>query len=401
MTSNNAQTLFIGVKINRTMAIPPDIEKYVIEQRRFIHKHPELSFKEIETSKHIESELRSFGLEVEHVGATGLVSDIKGKEAGKIIVLRADMDALPVTEENKVDFSSVNPGVMHACGHDAHVAMLLGVAKMLSASGVKKGTVRLIFQQAEENPPGGAIEFVKAGYLKGVYAAVGQHVSSDEKCGQISTYYDYAMANADEFRVKIHGKGGHGSEPEKAVDVLLIGTYYVNLIQSIVSRMIPAFSPAVVTVGTFNSGYRYNIIAAHTEITGTVRTYDESIRKKVKQELGKILKSLCETYGADYEFEYIEGYPAVRNNRKITETLESVAAKVVGNEGILHKDPIMGGEDFAYFAREVPSTFYFLGTASEKKGKTSPNHSPTFDIDEDAMKYGVEIMLNTAMKLLD
>lgn len=383
------------------MAIPPEIEKYVIEQRRFIHKHPELSFKEFETSKHIETELRSFGLDVKHVGATGLVSDIKGKEPGKIIVLRADMDALPVTEENDIDFRSATPAVMHACGHDAHVAMLLGVARMLCTSGIKKGTVRLIFQQAEENPPGGAIEFVKAGYLKGVSAALGQHVSSDEKCGQISTYYDYAMANADEFRVKIHGKGGHGSQPEKAVDVLLIGAYYVNLIQSIVSRMIPAFTPAVVTVGTFNSGYRYNIIAAHTEITGTVRTFDESIRKKIKQELSKILKSLCETYGADYEFEYIEGYPAVRNNREITEILESVAAKVIGKDNILHKDPLMGGEDFAYFAHEVPSTFYFLGTANEKKGKTSPNHSPTFDIDEDALKYGVEIMFNTAIKLLD
>ncbi|MCL4444866.1 MAG: amidohydrolase, partial [Candidatus Thermoplasmatota archaeon] len=348
----------------------------------------------------IREELEALGLEVKPVGKTGLVADIKGSP-GKTVALRADMDALPVTEENTETFVSRNRGVMHACGHDAHIAMLLGVARKLSRERNKlNGTVRLVFQAAEEKPPGGAVDFIHEGYLRNVDAIVGQHVTSTIPSGYVATYPAVAMANADEFRIHIHGKGGHGSEPDKAIDALLIASYFVNVLQSIVSRMTPAFKPAVVTVGTLNSGYRYNIIAAHAELTGTVRTFDAGIRTKVRKEIEKLLSGLCTAYGATYEFEYIEGYPALVNNPSITAVVDEVASEVVGKDHVLHPDPVMGGEDFSYFTKEIPGSFYFLGTGNEAKKITSPNHSPTFSVDEDALKFGTEIMYRSALKLL-
>jgi amidohydrolase len=373
---------------------------YVIRMRRYFHEYPELSFEEVKTSTKIREELTALGLEVKPVGKTGLVADIKGSP-GRTVALRADMDALPVTEENTESFTSKNMGVMHACGHDAHTAMLLGVARKLSREKAKlHGTVRLIFQAAEEKPPGGAVDFIHEGYLRNVDAIVGQHVTSMIPAGYIATYPTVAMANADEFRIQIHGKGGHGSEPDKAIDALLIATYFVNILQSIVSRMTPAFKPAVVTVGTLTSGYRYNIIAAHAQLTGTVRTFDMGIRAKVKKEIEKLLSGLCASYAATYEYEYIEGYPALVNNASITAKIDEVASEVVGKDHVLHPDPVMGGEDFSYFTKEIPGSFYFLGTGNEAKKIMSPNHSPTFSLDEDALKYGTEVMYRSALKLL-
>lgn len=378
------------------------VEDYVINVRRHLHENPELSFQEKETSEFVEGELKKMDLTCRRIGETGLVCDIKGSEDGKLVALRADMDALPVTEENDLPFVSKNKGVMHACGHDSHTAMLLGVAKLLSENRDKfRGTARLLFQAAEESPPGGAVNFIRAGELKGVSTVLGQHVTSEIPVGTVSTYPGRAMANADEFRIKITGKGGHGSEPENAIDALVIGTEFVQAAQTIVSRMIPAFNPAVVTVGTFNSGYRYNIIAQYAELTGTVRTFDDTIRERVKTSLEKLLANICSAYGAKYEFNYIEGYPVLINNSEVNAKVEEVASSVLGDNGIIHLDPAMGGEDFAYYLQEVPGTFYFLGTGNESKGLTSPAHSPTFNIDEDAMKYGVEILFRSAIKFLN
>jgi amidohydrolase len=279
--------------------------------------------------------------------------------------------------------------------------MLLGTAKLLSQNRDRlKGTVRLLFQAAEEAPPGGAIEFIKAGELKGVSYVVGQHVTSLIPSGSIASYPNRAMANADEFRIRILGKGGHGSEPQNTIDALVIGANFVNAAQTVVSRMVPAFNPAVVTVGTFNSGYRYNIIAPYSELTGTVRTFDSAIREKVKTSLEKLLAGICAAYGARYEYQYIEGYPVVINNSEVNARVEEIAATILGKNSVLHPDPVMGAEDFAYYLQEVPGTFYFLGTGDDGRGINSPNHSPTFDIDENAMKYGVEILYRSAMKLL-
>lgn len=378
-----------------------EVQEYVVQMRRHFHQHPELSFQEAKTAETVHKELEKMGLSCRRIGDTGLVCDITGKEGGKIVALRADMDALPVIEENKVPYVSQNKGVMHACGHDSHTAMLLGVAKLLVKNRENfKGTARLLFQAAEEAPPGGAVNFIKAGELKGVSAVVGQHVSSLIPAGTIASYPDRAMANADEFRIKIIGKGGHGSEPQNTIDSLVIGSHFVDMAQTVVSRMVPAFDPAVVTVGTFHSGYRYNIIAPYAELTGTVRTFDGEIREKVKTSLEKLLSGLCSAYGATYEYNYIEGYPVVINNADINAKVEEIAVSVLGRDNILHLDPVMGGEDFAYYLQEVPGTFYFLGTGNSERKIDSPNHSPTFDIDEAAMKYGVEILYRSAVRLL-
>lgn len=377
------------------------VEDYVIEMRRHFHKYPELSFKEFQTADRIEKELKGMGLEPRRVSETCVTADIKGKTGGKTVAIRADTDALPVKEENDLDFKSINDGVMHACGHDAHIAMGLGAARLLTENKDKfSGTVRMLFQAAEESPPGGAVEFIKNGDLKGVDYVIGQHVASRFPVGQAAIYYGPMMANADEFRVRIIGVGGHGSAPQEAIDALLIACEYVTQIQTIVSRKVAPFERAVVTVGTMNSGYRYNIIAPYAELTGTVRTFDESVQSMVKNELEKILKGLSESTGCKYEFEYVKGYPALVNNNEVSRLLEDVSSEVLGEDAIIHPDPDMGGEDFAYYVKEVPGAFYFLGVANEKKGIMSPQHSPTYDVDESALKYGVEILYLSALKLL-
>lgn len=377
-----------------------EIDGYIREMRRYFHMNPELSFKETNTLGVIERELGNMGLSPVSIEGGGIYADIEGSGKGKTIAVRADIDALPVTEENKVEYVSKNEGVMHACGHDAHTAMLLGLARMLTGNRDKfPGTVRLLFQQAEESPPGGAISFVKNGVLEGVDYVIGQHVLSKFETGKVGIIYGPAMANADEFRIKIHGKGGHGSAPESAVDALLVATTLVNTAQSIVSRNIPAQVPAVVTFGTIHSGYRYNIIAAHAELTGTVRTFDLEVQALIRKRLEEILAGICSLYGAKYEFEYLPGYPVLINNRDVAKVVESSTIEVLGEDSIIHPDPDPGGEDFAYYLQKVPGAFYFLGVRNEKRGISSPQHSPTYDIDEAALKYGAQILYNSVMKL--
>lgn len=379
-----------------------DLNDYVISMRRYFHRNPELSFEEHNTLARIREELEKMDLSVKEIQRGGLYADIVGRPGGRNVALRADVDALPVTEENTLDYNSENKGVMHACGHDAHMAMLLGVARRLVADKENfKGRVRLLFQVAEERPPGGAVTLIKEGALEGMDYVIGQHVLSTIPSGTVATFPAEAMANADEFRIKIHGKGGHGSEPHETVDALVIAAEFIVLAQTIVSRMIDPFLPSVVTVGTINSGYRYNIIAAHAELTGTVRTFHSEVQEKIKAELRKLLEGLCASSGASFEYEYIEGYPVVVNNPEITGVVDQVAAEVLGSENVLHQNPSMGGEDFAYYLHDVPGSFYFLGVGNVSKGIESPQHSPTYDVDEDALLNGVEIMYRSALMLLN
>lgn len=377
------------------------ISNYVLRMRRHFHRHPELSFEEKSTLGFIKNELESLGLDVVEIPDGGLYADLHGKGQGIMIALRADVDALPVTEESQHEFKSENEGVMHACGHDAHMAMLLGVVRRaVKEKDNFSGTLRFLFQVAEERPPGGAVGLIKGGALKGVSYVLGQHVLSTIPAGTVRTFPREAMANADEFRVRIHGKGGHGSAPHETADVLLIAAQYVVMAQSIVSRMIDPFLPSVVTFGTFNSGFRYNIIAAHAELTGTVRTFDRETREKIRDELEKLLDNICKTYGVKGEYEFLSGYPAVVNTPSVTEVVDGVAERILGKEGVIHDKPDMGGEDFAYYLHEVPGTFYFLGVGNEGKGITSPQHSPSFDMDEDALPNGVDILLESALELM-
>jgi amidohydrolase len=377
------------------------IQKYIVSMRRFFHENPELSFKEDKTLERIKSELRTLGLQVHEIKEGGLYSDIVGEKPGKTVAVRADVDALPVTEETEVPFKSKNIGVMHACGHDAHMAMLLGLAKVaVTRRAEQHGTIRLLFQRAEERPPGGAIYLINGGALKGVDYVIGQHVFTRFESGKAAFFYREAMANADEFTIRIHGKGGHGSAPDEAIDALMVASEYVTTAQTIVSRLVSPKRPAVVTFGTFQAGYRYNIIAAHAELTGTVRTFDDETRNIIKVSLKKLLSHLCDAYGAIYEFDYQEGYPAVVNNEKVTRIVEHVASEILGPENILHPDPDMGGEDFAYYLQKVPGTFYFLAVGNKNKGIDSPQHSPTYNVDEDALPKGTEILYKSAIALL-
>ncbi len=378
-----------------------EINEYIVQIREYFHEYPELSFKEYKTADKIEEELRAMGLEPKRITETGIIADIKGK-GNKTVAIRADIDALPVTEENKVPYVSRNEGVMHACGHDTHMAMLLGAAKMLIADKEKlNGNIRLIFQPAEELPPGGAVDMIKNGALDNVDYIIGQHIMGFMPAGHVAIYYKEMMANADEFDITVHGKGGHGSAPQDAVDTVYITAHLVEMLNTIVSREIDPMEAAVITVGTINAGYRYNIIAAHSKLTGTVRTFNLEVQKKIIKRIEDILEGLKSTYGIEYEYNYKKGYPVLINNEKISRYIEEAAEKIVGKENIEHPKPNMGGEDFAYYLQKIPGAYYFFGASNVKKGINSPNHSPKFDADEDQLYTGARILKEAAMDILN
>ncbi len=378
-----------------------EIDEYIIKTREYFHEYPELSFKEYKTADKIEEELRAMGLNPKRITETGIIADIKGK-GNKTVAIRADIDALPVTEENKVPYVSRNEGIMHACGHDTHMAMLLGAAKMLIADKEKlNGNIRLIFQPAEELPPGGAVDMIKHGALDNVDYIIGQHIMGFLPAGHVAVYYKEMMANADEFDITVHGKGGHGSAPQDAIDAIYITAHLVEMLNTIVSREIDPRDPAVITVGTINAGYRYNIIAAHSKLTGTVRTFSLEVQEKIIKRIGEILEGLKSTYGIEYEYEYKKGYPVLINNEEISRDIEEVAEKILGKENIEHPKPDMGGEDFAYYLQKIPGAYYFFGASNIKKGINSPNHSPTFDVDEDQLYTGARILKEAAMSILN
>ena len=378
-----------------------ETEEYIIAMREYFHENPELSFKEFKTADRLEKELRDMGLNPKRITETGIIADIKGN-GKKTVAIRADIDALPVTEENKVDYVSKNKGVMHACGHDTHMAMLLGAAKMLIAEKEKlNGNIRLIFQPAEELPPGGAVGMIENGALENVDFVIGQHIMGFIPKGKIAIYYKEMMANADEFDIKIHGKGGHGSAPQDSIDAVYITAHLIEMLNTIVSREIDPQEPAVITTGTVNAGYRYNIIAAHAELTGTVRTFSTEIQDKIIKRIREILEGLKSIYGITYEYEYKKGYPVLVNNEKIAKYIEEAAKRVVGKDNIIYPKPNMGGEDFAYFLQKVPGAYYFIGGSNSERGIDSMNHSPTFNVDESALYTGAKVLKEAAMEILN
>ncbi|KQB35596.1 M20 metallopeptidase family protein [Acidiplasma aeolicum] len=376
-----------------------EVEDYIISMRRYFHEYPELSFKEYKTADKIEEELKKMGLSPKRITETGIICDIRGN-GSKTVAIRADMDALPVQEENNIDYKSKNPGVMHACGHDTHMAMLLGVAKMFTEQNNIPGTIRLIFQPAEENPPGGAVEMIKNGALDGVDYIIGQHIWGNKDMRKAYIYYHEMMANADRFVIKLTGKGGHGSAPQDAIDVIYISGHLIEMIHNIVSREIDPQEAAVITIGTINAGFRFNVIASHAELTGTVRTFNNDTQAKIERRIKEILEGLKLTYRIDYEYDYIKGYPVLINNEEVSRIIEKNAAEVLGQENIVHPKPDMGGEDFAYYLQKVPGAYYFLGGGNREKGIYSPNHSPTFNVDERSLKYGAMILKKSAEDLL-
>lgn len=377
-----------------------DLGNYVISLRREFHQNAELSFKEFTTSKLIWQKLIDLGLKPVKIAGTGIYCDIDGKSSGRTVALRADIDALPLTEMSGDPFASKNAGAMHACGHDAHIAMLLGVARKLVGNQTFDGRVRLMFQPAEESPPGGAIQMIKEGILDGVDYVLGQHVISTLPAGTVGINYDYGAAISDEFFITITGPGGHGSRPHETSDVVYVTSLFIVSAQALISRMTDQTQPSVLTFGTIRAGDRFNIIASKSEISGTVRTYSKEIRDRIRDGLKDLLTSLCKFHAAEFTFDYEEGYPALLNDRRVAEVVNQAAIDIAGKEHVVYPPPTMGGEDFSRFLEVVPGAFFRLGVGNKEKGITAPQHSPRYRIDESGLLLGVNVMTESTLRLL-
>ncbi|MCK5079646.1 MAG: amidohydrolase [Bacteroidales bacterium] len=369
----------------------------VTDIRRHLHRHPELSFKEFETAKFIAEKLTEYGIPFQDkVARTGIVALIKGKDPeSRVVALRADMDALPIKEKSDADYCSVNEGVMHACGHDAHMASLLGAAKILNdISDHFNGTVKLIFQPSEEYYPGGAKVMIEEGVLENPKpdAIFGQHVFPELDIGKIGMRPGKYMASTDEVYITVKGKGGHAAIPDKVIDPVLIASHIVIALQQIVSRKSSPVMPTVVSFGKISSEGKTNIIPDEVKLEGIIRTFSESWRKEIKEQIINISCGLAESMGASCEINIEQGYPAVVNDDDLTERAWNYATEYLGHDQVEKLEMRMTAEDFSYFAQKVPGCFYRLGTRNEIKGITANLHAATFDIDESSLENGMGIL---------
>jgi len=369
----------------------------VIAMRRHLHAHPELSYKEFETAKFVAAQLRSYGIEPsEGVATTGIVALVKGKNPDKkTIALRADMDALPIEEANNVSYKSTCPGVMHACGHDVHTSSLLGTAKILNAVKAEfEGTVKFIFQPGEEKNPGGASYMIRDGALQNPAptSIIGQHVMPLVPVGKVGFREGMYMASSDEIYLKVVGKGGHGAAPELAIDPVVIASHIIIALQQIISRNASPRQPTVLTFGRIIGEGATNIIPNEVNIAGTFRALNEEWRKSGLEKITKMAQSIAEGMGGKCEVTISHGYPYLENNPVLTRSIRQAAEMYVGKENVVDIELTLGSEDFAYYSHIVPASFYRLGTRNEAKGITSYVHTPTFDIDEDALKIGPGLM---------
>ncbi|WP_312117184.1 amidohydrolase [Brevibacillus reuszeri] len=379
-----------------------EVAEQVVAWRRYLHQHPELSFQEDKTSQYVYETLESFGnLELSRPTKTSIVARLIGSEPGKVLGIRADIDALPIHEENEVPYASSKPGVMHACGHDGHTAMLLGAAKILSGYKDKiKGEVRFIFQHAEELPPGGAAEIVRSGAADGMDSIIGIHLASYLPVGKFGVLYGALTSSTDRFDITIQGKGGHSSQPEMTVDPIVIGASVISHLQQIVSRNVSALDKVVISVTMLNAGTAYNIIPDTLTITGSTRCFDEEIRKSIPIWIEKIVKGITDAHGASYEFTYSLGYTSVVNDQNVTKLMEDTIRERWGDEDIVFIDPVMPGEDFSEYLKKAPGCFIQLGAGNPEKGFTYPHHHPRFDFDEDCLVRGVELFIRAAEKVV-
>ncbi|EPY6468522.1 M20 family metallopeptidase [Clostridium sporogenes] len=371
----------------------------VIDLRRKFHQYPEPSLQEYNTCKFIREELDKLGIESKVVGNTGVVAEIKGEKPGKTIALRADIDALTVTELNDWEFKSKNEGLMHGCGHDCHISMLLGAAMVLKdIKDEFKGTVRLIFQPAEEVAKGAKI-MIKEGVLEGVDGVFGMHVWSDIEAGSVCVQPGPLMASADMFNIKVTGKGGHGSAPHQGVDAVVVSSAIVMNLQSIVSRELPPLEPTVVSVGSINSGSRFNVIASESILEGTTRCFNPEIKEKFPEIIERVSKNTASTFRAKAEVEYISGTAPVINNEEYSKMAEGSLEKIGAKSIIVEK--IMGGEDFSEYQEKVPGILALVGVKNESKNAIYPQHHPHYTVDEDALEIGTSLYVQYAKDFLD
>ena len=379
----------------------------VISMRRYLHENPELSFEEVETGKYVAHKLQEYNIPYVHgVADNGVVGLIEGRNPHKkVIALRADMDALPIKEANNVPYKSKKDGVMHACGHDAHTSSLLGAAKILNnLKDEFEGTIKLIFQPAEEKTPGGASIMIKEGVLENPkpISIFGQHVHPPLEAGKVGLKGGIYMASSDELYLTIKGKGGHGAMPQECIDPILIAAHIITALQQVVSRNADPSVPTVLTLGKINSkGGATNVIPDEVRIEGTFRTLNETWRAEAKRRMRKIAEGIAESMGGECIFKIEHGYPVLFNDEMLTQQVKNFMIEYAGAENVVDVPMRMTSEDFAYYSQEMPACFYRLGTGNLARSITSGLHTDTFDIDESSLELSIGLLAWLAVKELE
>lgn len=364
--------------------------------RHHLHAHPELSYQEFETSAYIQSQLKALGIPFEVKATTGVVGLIRGKNPdSRIVALRADIDALPIREENEVPYRSTRDGIMHACGHDVHTTCLLGAARILNELKDEwEGTVKLIFQPGEEKNPGGASLLIKEGVLENPKpsAIFGLHVHPNLETGKTSFRSGQVMASADEIYITIKGKGGHAAAPHLTVDTILVASHLVVGLQQVISRNNNPLSPSVLSITSFQGGYTTNVIPSEVKLMGTFRALDENWRFKAHELIRKQATAIVEGMGAELNLHIDIGYPSVFNEEQLTQKARSLASTYLGPDNVETTEMRMGAEDFGYYTQQIPGCFFRLGTGNKEKGISAGVHTPLFNIDENAIEIGIGLM---------
>jgi amidohydrolase len=391
--------------ISTVKSLASQVSPKVREWRHHLHANPELSFQEKETSAFVAARLGEMGISFQAgIAGTGVVGMIEGRNpASRVLALRADMDALPISEENEVPYKSRRPGVMHACGHDVHTASLLGASQILhNLKDQFEGSIKLIFQPGEEKIPGGASLLIKEGVLQNPAPAsiLGQHVMPGLAVGKVGFREGLYMASADEIYLTIHGKGGHGAVPHQAVDVVAIMAQLITALQQVVSRSANPTIPSVLSFGKVEAGGVTNVLPNSVYLEGTFRTMDEEWRARSHEKIKAITEGICTAFGARAELEIRKGYPFLMNDKELTRKSKESAIAYMGRENVVNLDMWMAAEDFAYYSQAMPGCFYRLGTRNEARGIVSGVHTPTFDIDEAALETGCGLMAWLALEEL-
>jgi len=380
------------------------VEEQVILDRRYLHAHPELGFAEHETAAFVTERLRALGLEPQTgVAGTGVVALIQGTRPGKTVLLRADMDALPIDELNEVPYRSQTPGVMHACGHDGHTAILLNAARLLMERREHfAGAIKLIFQPCEEVFPGGALRMIDEGVLESpkVDAVFGLHLAQDLPLGIIGARPGPAMAAADAFEIRITGKGGHGAMPDQCIDAALIAAQVTVALHALVAREVKPTEPAVITVATIHAGTAANVIPQTAVLTGTVRTFNPDLRRYLAQRIKEVAVGVARAMRAECACDYQWGNPCLVNDPAMTALVADVARGIVGEQRFTAGEPFMGAEDFSSFLERRPGCFFFVGTRNEERGLIWGHHHPRFDVDEAALPLAIEMIVAVAERYL-
>ncbi|MGD6818343.1 M20 family metallopeptidase [Metabacillus sp. 113a] len=384
------------------MKIADRDREQLIRWRRHLHQYPELSFKETNTSAFVSEALKRMPfLEISRPAPTAVMAVLRGRNPGKTLAIRADMDALPIEEKNTFEYRSSVPGVMHACGHDGHTAMLLTTAKLLSENKEKlSGEIRFIFQHAEETPPGGADELVNAGVMDGVDYVIGTHLWSPLETGKIGIVYGPMMAAPDTFKVTVIGKGGHAGLPHETIDSITAAAQTISSLQQIVSRATDASEQLVISVTQIAGGSADNVIPGSVEFGGTVRSFNEELRNQIPGKIEQIVKGVTDAHGASYKFDYTKGYRPVINEERTTRILHQTAAGLFGEDSVTLMKPVMVGEDFSAYQQKAPGCFFFTGAGNKKEGITFPHHHANFTIDEKALEIGVKMLTKAAEAFL-